>query len=871
MTVLREILEWSQGKGRPDWQRDALRRLVVVGDLTDEDIQSLAEICKAGHGLAEPREVFPLAREHVPDEGGARTSVSLDSVFHHRGVNALAENQTLRFSPGLTVVYGDNAAGKTGYIRILKAACRARAREEILSNVVSGAAPPAPDVAIRYTLGRDPEAREWTWQADDEFISRVSVFDSRSAAVYLTEKTNVAFRPFGLDLFDKLVRACNAIRDQLAAEQRALASNELAHLKERVPDGTAVARLLANINVLTKPEKVRELSRLSPEHEARLSLLERSLLDLRANDPEKLHQELVVRARRVATLADHVRAVEGVLSRESVEAVFALREETRRKLDEATRLREAAFPEDVLPGTGARTWSSLWQSAHEFSEELAYPGKPFPEVGDGARCVLCQQDLDHAARHRLEAFGAFVVSAKERELRQAREALAERLRSVTDVEVVPQLVEEILAEVRIEHAVLAETIAASLAVAEDRRAAIELALGEDRDLAPDCPDPVAVAADIDPLAIQLVKRAEALRARANPEARKSMTEEAQELRARKVLAENEAVVMDEIERKRKHAAYEFCLRETTTNAITNKGSELTRKAVTEELRASFQRELRDLGFRHVEVELKEAGGRKGVLYHQLVLKRNPHVDLPSVVSEGEQRCLAIASFFAELSTADDRSAIVFDDPVSSLDYRWRENVARRLVAEAKTRQVIVFTHDVVFLLLLRDVAEEEGVDRRDQHVSNLPAGAGVCAEELPWVGAGARKRVGYLNKLFQAAEKLHHEGHQNAYEKEAVDLYGYLRSAWERALEEVLLSGVVERFRATVQTRQVEVLADITQEDCRAVTSAMTKCSRWIRGHDEAPAARAPVPEPAELRNDIDKLGEFLSAIRRRRKHGGGN
>ena len=321
MAVLREILHWSPHL--PAWQRDALRRLVVVGELSDEDLRSLAEICKAEQGLAEPQEFVPLAREHVPDEGTAGTSVSLVSIFHHRGVNALAENQTLRFSPRLTVVYGDNAAGKTGYIRILKTACRARAQEKMLGNVVSGVAPPAPDVAIKYSLEKDPGAREWTWQEDDEFISRVSVFDSRSAAVYLTEKTNVAFRPFGLDLFDKLARVCNAISDQLTAEQRALASHELAHLRERVPDGTAVSRLLANINVLTKPEQVRELSRLSLEDESRLDLLERSLLDLRANDPEKLRQALVVRARRVAMLPCTSRIVCAVASSFSSRATFA--------------------------------------------------------------------------------------------------------------------------------------------------------------------------------------------------------------------------------------------------------------------------------------------------------------------------------------------------------------------------------------------------------------------------------------------------------------------------------------------------------------------------------------------------------------------
>ncbi|HLE33645.1 MAG TPA: ATP-binding protein, partial [Bacteroidota bacterium] len=159
MNVLQEILEWSQG--RPMWQRDALRRLVLNGELSDEDIGSLTEICKSAHGLAEQQETDPLAKEHMPDRAAGAVPVSLVSIFHHRGVNALAEDQTLNFSPGLTVVYGDNGAGKTGYIRILKSACRARGQELILGNVVSGTSPLAPVVAIKYKVGTDPEPREW--------------------------------------------------------------------------------------------------------------------------------------------------------------------------------------------------------------------------------------------------------------------------------------------------------------------------------------------------------------------------------------------------------------------------------------------------------------------------------------------------------------------------------------------------------------------------------------------------------------------------------------------------------------------------------------------------------------------------------------
>ena len=865
MPVLHDILDWSNDRRRPTWQRDALRRLVVGGDLSDDDLRTLAEICKAGHGLAEEHKVRPLAREHLPDEGAAGTAVSLDSIFHHRGVNALAENQTLSFSPHLTVVYGDNAAGKTGYIRILKSACRARGQEEILGNVVSDAPQPAPVVAIKYTVGAEGDTQEWAGKQDDEFISRVSVFDTRCASVYLMERTNVAFRPFGLDLFDKLVQASDAIREQLTREQRSLASNELAHLRERIPDGTAVAKLLANVNVLTTEEMVRELSRLSPADESRLALLERSLVDLQANDPEKRAQELVLRSRRVERLAAHVRVVETALSPVSVETLFAAREAGRRKLDEATRLRDAAFPAGILPGTGSSTWSSLWESARKFSEELAYPEKPFPEVSEGARCVLCQQSLDGEARHRLERFEAFVASDTERELRHARDIFAQLSRPFSELEVVPQSVKETLAEIRIEHDALCTTVAAALEVAERRRTAVARALREKRELADDCPGLMPVAADIDALATELTQRAAALRARANPEIRPRMGGEARELRARKVLAQHERIVLDEIERKRKHAAYDLCIRETSTNAITIKSSQLTRKAVTGELKESFRRELLGLGFRHVEVELEEAGGEKGVLYHQLVLKRAPRVELPKVVSEGEQRCLAIASFFAELSTAHDRSTIVFDDPVSSLDYKWREGVAARLVEEAKARQVIVFTHDVVFLLRLKELAELQQVEQRDQHVRNLPGGAGVCAEDLPWVALKVKSRIGHLKDRFQEAEALHRRGHQDAYERLAIEIYGFLREAWERAVEEELLGGVVERFRPSVQTLRVPALADISPADCRSVTAAMTKCSRWLRGHDDAPAAHADVPGPGELKDDITRLENFVAAIRKRR------
>lgn len=869
MNVLQEILEWSLS--RPMWQRDAMRRLVLHGELSDEDICSLTEICKSAHGLAEQQQTDPLAREHLPDRATGADPVSLVSIFHHRGVNALAEDQTLKFASGLTVVYGDNGAGKTGYIRILKSACRARGQEHILGNVVSGTSPLAPVVAIKYKVGTESEPREWTGTGGDEFVSRVSVFDTQCAAVYLTEKTDVAFRPFGLDLFDKLVKACKAVRAKLEGEQRALASSALSVIQAHIPQGTVVAKFLVSISSLTKPSDVQALACLSADEEARLALLEKSLLDLQANDIDKLIRQLTLREGRLQTLVRHLKDIEATLSADAVAAVFDARTEGRRKNVEAKRLREATFPPGLLDGTGSDPWKALWESARQFSQDSAYPGKVFPVIEDGARCLLCQQDLEHAAAHRLKQFEAFVASTAELELRRIRENFARLRRAFVELRTTTDAVDQTVKEIRIEHEAVADAIAKALVVNERRRTAVVAALADDKDLAAHSPALVSMVRETEAVVAEIEARIKTLRTSATDGTRERMAAEAQELRSRKVLAKEQQTVLDDIERRKKYAACGLCIEETKTQAITQKSSAVTKTVVSQRLKQSFSDELVNLSFSHIEIELKELGGADGVFYHKLVFKRAPGVDLPKVVSEGEQRCLSIAAFFAELSTADDPSGIVFDDPVSSLDYRWREGVARRLVQEAKTRQVIVFTHDVVFLLLLKQFAEELAVEQFDQHVRFQSKGAGVCSEELPWVALPIKKKVGYLKNGWQAADKLSRDGHQDAYEKDAKYLYGLLREAWERALEEVLLGGVVERYRPSIQTQQVAHIADITPEDCKTVETAMAKCSKWLPGHDQAAAARAPVPAPVELKADIEALDIWVKAIRKRREKSAGS
>src|SRR3546814_7324195 len=75
----------------------------------------------------------PLTKDQIPAPVKVTTHIELLAMKNMRHVNAIAENQHLAFSAGgMTVIYGDNGSGKSGYSRVLKRACRARAQAEAI-------------------------------------------------------------------------------------------------------------------------------------------------------------------------------------------------------------------------------------------------------------------------------------------------------------------------------------------------------------------------------------------------------------------------------------------------------------------------------------------------------------------------------------------------------------------------------------------------------------------------------------------------------------------------------------------------------------------------------------------------------------------
>jgi hypothetical protein len=86
------------------------------------------------------------------------------------------------------------------------------------------------------------------------------------------------------------------------------------------------------------------------------------------------------------------------------------------------------------------------------------------------------------------------------------------------------------------------------------------------------------------------------------------------------------------------------------------------------------------------------------------------------------------------------------------------------------------------------------------------------------------------------------------------EAYGRLRLTWERAVEDVLFNGSIQRFGEGVKTQSLREV-EVTDDDYKAIAAGMTKSSKFE--HDAAsPVGRLPVPDPDELEADIKALDD---------------
>lgn len=583
---------------------------------------------------------------------------------------------------------------------------------------------------------------------------------------------------------------------------------------------------------------------------------------LRTSDPTRETAHLANVAKGIDAVAAELTRLAGVVGEKAEHRLRALVASAAETRAAATVASSASFNAELVPGVGAATWRALWEAARRFSEETAYPGRPFPITDATARCPLCHQMLDEEAADRLHRFHAFMSDETETQARAAERALRDAVDAVRATVTVTPSAAVHLEKVRDALPDLAARVEGALAVFEERRAGLAtlpavVPLSGESSIA-------QLVAELSGQAASLRQQADGIDATQFTALLNAAVVQRQALESRQILAGLRDIVVKERDRRRERAHLDAARRETDTTGITRKSTELTRRYVTATVQDRFSRESDRLGVERVT--LLDTGGRKGQLMHRPeFLGAAMRAELPHVLREGEQTALGLAGFFTEAYFDETNSALILDDPVTSLDHLRRARVAVRLVEFARDRQVVVFTHDNAFVTDLRRYADEKNVKFAERAVERRRQddAPGVCVDSHPWNTKDAKERLGALRADLARIKREQVNWDRDAYERETALWGGALSETWERIISMEIANQLVDRSRLEVRVTMMKVVARVTERDNKEFQESYGRCSQWARRHDKDQALNYVAPKVDELEPELDVVAAWFDRVRK--------
>ena len=881
-TPLDIILIWSSN--RPKWQQDALRRLALHGELTDEDLTALRLQIEqtAGFPAEDVSDPVPLAAEHLSEAAGNAPKTVLASLGPVRHVDRLAPDQPpLRFAiNGITLIYGANASGKSGYCRIAKQLCRSLSPPKLRGDIYKGEAAGSPEVTVAFRVGDDNQPKEErVWSRDQDpphELSRISVFDTATGQVYVDKQRKIEFLPYELDIMNKLGLACRALENGFKERLDAADAAVNASLPEGYHGGTLVRAALARLvpdtalEDLPSEQDLRTLGTWSQEKQDELDAAAEQL----NRDPQAMMRLRTEAKQALETVKEDIAAIEEALTDSAIAGI----RQKQRDADAKNRAAEAAarelFSDQPISDLGSDTWRQMLVYAREFAATV-FPDAPPPQLASGRLCVLCQQELDDTAAARMAAFDDYIAGRAAEESATAARTFDEHCHTLIAFRLKRRReIETLLAG----YASLTEagkenatTVAAYVEKAGERLQAVQGALREGRYEAFDALDPLPdsptrlIAEEIAQLDAEIVNLEEAER---DEEALAKLRARHAELSDEKRLGQEIEIVLQRRNLLEERQRLIACRGQCGSRAITRRITDRRREILTPALKTAMEKELKRLGLTHIPLDLEDRGEGADSVVEVALTARERIKNNSDILSEGEQRALALACFLAELGEIGTDHGIIVDDPVSSLDHNRMQAVAERLAEEAaEGRQVIVFTHNILFHYMLWSEARRAGVGRHRE-----------------WMRSAGNDRFGViehdkkLEQMKNVSERLEEIAHKfttlndsgydhtdHNFRPSVVELYTTMRETWERIVEEILFNNAVQRFRPDVMTQRLEEACYDPAADYPVIFEGMKRCSHYS-GHDPAPDLPPDLPDSDQINRDIEALKAFADTATKRRK-----
>lgn len=855
-SILEEQLETLETEvkkfadGLPYWAKFLAEKILSGNAISDDNIDTSYSYLLEHLKLKDETEKPEISIDYnTENSGNYKNDLLLTKLENVEGVNALTENQTIEFSPNLTIVYGANGSGKSGYVRLLKNVFYSKAPENILPNVhIDSDHKP---INAKFTFKSNNAETSLSFaDKDNAAFEQFAVFDGNSVLKHLENKNEFEFRPAGLSFFAEYTNAIIRIEQKLNTEIQTKQTGNTANDLSALFDGNSeIKTLVQNLKAETKIDNLKKYTPFSDEDKTQKERIQKQYDELLLAYKGK-EKEIKTLEGIKGLLAQNKQSIEKLNQFFTTEVIEKVKTEisdcvSKEAIAKAEGIEN--FKTDKIENIGTTEWKNFIVSAEEFAKTQKAENVVYPENSDN--CLLCQQPLSDEAQKLISNYWTFIKSVAEQNAKQAQEKLDKAKANYENLnfDLFPQdntltawLTEKYYNELKAfeqklsEQITLAQNIIADIqSKTANERAEIKISVEQH----------TAIEGAIDN-SIKLLK------------------EDEQSIELEKLM--NSKMLLEHKEKFNTH----FSKFETFVNnqvwikkagkadyakrKITETEKALSVKYFNQKYIDAFNEECQKLNG-NFGIDINHTG-TAGKSYRQLKLKgKNPN----AVLSEGEQKVIAIADFLAEMQLSEVNKGIIFDDPVTSLDERRKSEIAKRLAKEALQKQVIIFTHDLVFVSSLIGHCKETNTLNDCHWIENV----GGNQPGTIWLNNTPSFEKDY--KTSGKAQGYYEEARKSAPEQREDKIkngFAALRTSYETQVVFGLFKGVVQRFEERVSVDSLKSVF-FTTEIRDEILDSFYQCCRYMEGHSHSDKYAYKKPELENLNEEIQRFNAIKKKI----------
>ncbi len=621
--------------------------------------------------------------------------IRLTKLIHKSGVNALKENQTIKFSNNVTILYGMNGAGKSSYFKVLNEIVGGNQKKEILPNIYTETPNPI-EIELSFKL-QNGQNKTINWNGSNRslnLLNKCKVFDtSYLAGLLATRKADsTLIQPLGLNLFTYLVGVIDDFKDKVnnQADKKRLEKPtiNLKHLRDEIK--TSFESHQVSDSIKSQVEKLysfsdKDAEKLKTKQDDLKNLKQINIQDkirLKKNDKEELES--------IKSHIDNaIKNISGILKRTQNSI------KTYLESKEANKLAKKQFEIlSTIPANSTEEWKEFIKAGEKYTSKLDTTEKV---------CAYCRQPLaDDNSIKLVQSYGNFLKDESEQNLDKAIQnlkSLKQELKGVSIELKIKENIKAILKKAKIENSDKTLNELINNIISNLEKGKKELITIIDNKSSKDIEIELQTKDIINSKLSKIIKNLQVEIIQFEDESKNKNKQIDKLEKEIKNYLENESISQQKVifEKWFSIDSAEKKLRQKAKKINTTKISNLSKTAhndlLTETLKTNFTDELSALGFNKLEVKLENARGQKGTSNTKLTLTKNK--DIKAVLSEGEQKAVALALFIAEAKIQKSINPIILDDPVNSLDHKIAGNFANRLLQ--LENQIILFNHNKLFL------------------------------------------------------------------------------------------------------------------------------------------------------------------------------